>query len=112
MIPYSAHRIVVKVDDRLAVYHLKNIMTKLRTCDDRIVGKSVSSEKCLAARPFIIIFGSVNKTLPGGEGCWLCTCIFRKLVPVRLVEDEYLCGFCRRIKLPLMVLTDAASFDE
>ena len=104
VIPQLAGRIVLKVDGHFAVLHLKDGTAQLLCAHQHVVCHSIAAEQGLAVvrgsglgiGPVVVFFSGVYQTFHGGKVVVAGTGGLGKGLPVGVVEEHHLGGFCHR----------------
>ena len=116
VIPQFAGHIVVKVDGHLAVLHFKNGVAKLLCTYQHIVGHGVAAEQSLAViggiglsvGPVVVFACRFHQTFQRGKVVVACAGSIGKDLPVGVIEEHQLGGFCHWEDLDLAAAVKVA----
>ena len=87
---------MVEVQGHFAVVHFKNFAAQLLCAHNHIVCHRIPAKQRLAAGPVIVLLGHCGHTLHGGKGTVTHKGVLREPLPVGIVKEHQLGGFCHR----------------
>ena len=87
---------MVEVQGHFAVVHFKNFAAQLLCAHNHIVCHRVPAKQRLAAGPIVVLLGHRCHALHGGKGTVARKSILCKPLPVGIVKEHQLGGFCHR----------------
>ena len=87
---------MVKVQGHFAVVHFKNFAAQLLCAHNHIVCHGIPAKQCPAAGPVVVLLGYRRHALHGGKSAVAHKGVFREPLPVGIVKEHQLGGFCHR----------------
>ena len=115
VVPQPAGHIALKVDGHSAVLHRKDGVAQLLCAHQHIVCHGITAEQCLAVirrgglgiGPVVVFFCGGRQPLHGGKVLVADAGGIGKSLPVGIIEEQQLGGFCHREDLDAVVLPEA-----
>ena len=87
---------MVEVQGHFAVVHFKNFAAQLLCAHNHIVCHGIPAKQCPAAGPVVVLLGHRCHALHGGKGTVTHKSVLCKPLPVGIVKEHQLGGFCHR----------------
>ena len=104
VLPQLPGHILGQVHGHLAVFHGKEGAAQILGTNEHVVCHGVAAKQRLAVvrnfrpgvGPVVVFFGGGYKALHGGKVLIRCPCGRRKGLPIGIIEEQQLGGFCHR----------------